>query len=101
MGKRVQLQTILEMILGSDQVWFQPGPNVSMSYPAIIYRRSNDDTEFANNKPYIHTRRYQVTVIDADPDSEIPDKVAMLPMCTSDRDFTVNNLNHWIYNLYF
>lgn len=101
MGSRAQLHQILTAIPGVKSVWFQPPPTVEMIYPAIVYRRVNDDTSFADDRPYRITRRYQVQVIDADPDTVIPDEVAKLPMCISDRDYTVNNLNHYNYNLYF
>lgn len=99
MGSRAQLSQILRAMC--DNVYFQPPPSVQMIYPAIVYNRVNDDSEFADNGPYVFTSRYKVMVIDADPDSEIPDKVGHLPMCTSDRHYTVNNLNHYTYNLYF
>lgn len=101
MGSRVQLQTILETLLGGKNVYFQPPPTVQMQYPAIVYNRTSNDTEFADNSGYMTTRRYSVQVIDADPDSVLPDKLSTLPMCISDRFFTVNNLNHWNFNLYF
>jgi len=46
-------------------------------------------------------KRYQVTVIDADPDSIIPEKIEALPMCTFDRQFTADNLYHDVFSLYF
>jgi len=72
-----------------------------MKYPCIVYERTNLQTQFADNKPYKTKKRYLVTVIDANPDSEIPDKVAELPMCSYDRFFTTDNLNHDIYYLFF
>lgn len=72
-----------------------------MVYPCIVYKRDRLDTQFASNDPYRTTKRYQVTVIDRNPDSDIPDKVATLPMCASDRCFTANNLNHDVFNIYF
>jgi hypothetical protein len=72
-----------------------------MQYPCIVYQRYNALTLFANNLPFRHTKRYQVTVIDRDPDSLIPDKVATLPMCLHNRFFVANNLNHDVFNLYF
>lgn len=101
MGTRVQLHQTLVTLLGSDNVYFQPPPNIQMQYPAIVYNRTNDDTMFADDNPYKVTRRYSVQAIDANPDSTLPDKIAQLPMCVSDRNFSVNNLNHWNYNLYF
>ena len=45
--------------------------------------------------------RYQVTAIYKNPDSDLPHRLAMLPMCTHDRHFTADNLNHDIFNLYY
>lgn len=99
--KRYQLQTLLEAALGSDHVYFQPPSNVQMKYPCIVYNRDNADTLFAGNKPYRYTKRYQVTVISQDPDSGISDKVAALPLCTYERFFTADNLNHDVLNIFF
>lgn len=102
MGRsRLELQTLLEGILGSEHVYFQPPASVQMQYPAIVYNRDNADTSFAGNSPYRRVKRYQVTVIDRNPDSEIPDRVAALPMCSYNRFFTANNLNHDVFQLYF
>jgi hypothetical protein len=101
MGTRLELQTLLESILGSGNVYFQPPETIKMNYPCIIYKRNKDNTDFADNKPYNHTKRYSVTVVDRNPDSLVPDKIAMLPMCLFDRHLQVNGLNHYIYNLYF
>lgn len=101
MAPRLELQALLEEILGSDEVWFQPPSNVQMTYPAIVYKRLAVETYFADDIPFCRKKRYQVTIIDRDPDSEIPDKVAQLPTATFDRNFVADNLNHDVYNLYF
>lgn len=96
---RLQLQSILEDI--TPNVYFQPPANVQMQYPCIRYERDRADTKFAGNSPYRYTKRYQVTVITLDPDSDIPDKVAALPLCTHQRFFVADNLNHDVYTLFF
>lgn len=101
MDRRLQLQTILENLLGTRNVYFQPPNNVRLSYPCIIYKRDMVNTEFADNNPYSITKRYMVTVIDRDPDSNIPDKVGALKSSRFVRHFTSDDLNHDIYNLYF
>lgn len=101
MGTRLELHGILTDVLGTRNVYFQPPVSVKMQYPCIVYQRSTGDTDFADNIPYRFTKRYQVTVIDKDPDSDIPDKVAQLPMTTYDRHFTSDNLNHDVFNVYF
>jgi hypothetical protein len=101
MGQRTQLQLLLEAILGTTYVYFQPPATSEMNYPCIVYHRDTSDTRFADDIPYARTKRYQVTVIDRNPDSLIPDKVAQLRLCTHSRFFTADNLNHDVFNLYY
>lgn len=101
MGQRLELQAILMDILGESNVYYQPPPTVQMRYPCIVYKRDNVNTDFADNKPYKHRKRYQVTIIDRNPDSDIPEKIAALPLCTFDRFYTADNLNHDVYKLFF
>ena len=88
-------------MLGSGNVYFQPPSNLQMQYPCIVYAQDNAKTEFAGNTPYSYAKRYQVTVIDRNPDSAIPDKIARLPLSGSNRIFTAGNLHHYVFNLYF
>lgn len=101
MGTRLELQTVLEGLQDGVSVYFQPPENVTMSYPAIVYNRDYLAVDFADNSPYNRKIRYQVTVIDRDPDSLIPDKVASLPLMHYVRHYTTENLNHDIYDVYF
>lgn len=101
MSKRQDLQNILVALLGSSNVYFQPPESIKLIYPCIIYRRDSVRTIFANDSPYKNTKRYQITVIDGNPDSGIPDKVAKLPLCSYDRSFSADNLNHDVFNLFF
>ena len=101
MGTRLDLQTLLAGLQSGVSVYFQPPPNVDMVYPAIVYNRNLQSVSFADNNPYHRRVRYQITVIDGDPDSLIPDKVAELPLATYVRHYTTENLNHDIYYIYF
>ena len=101
MGLRTDLQVVLEQLLGSSNVYFQPPSNIQLIYPCIIYERSYWNTTFADNKPYSLNKRYSLTVIDRDPDSTIVDKVINLPMCSFDRHYVSDNLKHDVFNLYF
>jgi hypothetical protein len=99
MAPRLQLHDILTAF--TDNVYFQPPENITLEYPCIIYQRDYAETKFADDIPYNHTLRYVVTVIDRDPDSDIPGKVASMPMCLYNRFFTADNLNHDVYRLFF
>jgi hypothetical protein len=98
---RLQLQQDLEDLLGSENVYFQPPSTVKMQYPAIVYNRDQMDTAFADNAPYMVKERYQVTVIDRNPDSVIPEKIAYLPLSTFVSAFVADNLNHSVFALYY
>lgn len=100
--RREELHDILLDVAGTGcKVYFQPPSNISMTYPCIVYKRNYAQTEHADNALYSRVKRYQVQVITRDPDSEIPDDVAKLPMCSFDRFYIADNLNHDVFNLYF
>lgn len=102
MARRLQLQTLLEGLMPEGKkVYFQPPANVQMEYPCIVYQPDNARAQFAGNLPYRFTQRYAVTIIDPNPDTEIPFKVALLPMSAFNRFFVVDNLNHHVYVLYY
>jgi|SRR5436190_24403549 len=99
MAPRLTLHQLLETF--TENVYFQPPTNVQLKYPCIIYKRDFADTKFADDKVYNHTLRYMVIVIDPDPDSEIPGKVASMPMTLFNRFYTADSLNHDVYSVYF
>jgi hypothetical protein len=99
MAPRSQLHELLLSFV--DNVYFDPPANVSMVFPCIVYSRSSALNLYADNGPYHHTKRYQVTIIDRNPDSPIPDKVAALPMSEFSQHFVTENLHHDIYSVFF
>lgn len=101
MDRRLELHQILTDVLGSKNVYFQPPASVHLKYPCIIYQYETGDTQFADDLPYIFVRKYQIQVIDPNPDTEIPDKIAQLPRCLNDRNYTADNLNHYTFNIYY
>lgn len=99
--RQQQLQALLRALLGTDEVYFQPPVNVQMTYPAIVYERDRTDTKFADNNPYVHKDGYTLTFISEDPDDAIRDKILALPLCSHQRFYTADNLNHDVFNLFF
>lgn len=96
---RLSLQSLLEVL--TDHVYFQPPSNAQMEYPCIMYSRDGVFTDHADNGLYRHAKRYQVTVVDRDPDTEIADKVEALPYVTFQRFFAADDLNHYVFTLFF
>lgn len=99
MDRRLELHEILCNLLGTRNVYYQPPESVKMKYPAIVYSRDDIVNTPANNRVYKQDRKYQLTVIDPDPDSEIVNKVSLLPMCIFDRHFKSDNLNHDVFTI--
>lgn len=98
---RLDLHRLLQSLLGSENVYFQSPGNIYMKYPAILYSLSDIATEHADNRPYHHEKAYSITLIDTNPDNETIDKIAMLPSCSFDRFYVSDNLNHYVFNLFF
>lgn len=101
MESRLELQALLEGLLGSRNVYFQPPESLKMQYPAIVYSRNDIKNGFADDAVYMRSCAYTVTVIDKDPDSGIVERVLALPMCRFNRNFKSDNLNHDVFTLYY
>lgn len=101
MASRLDLHEILCGILGSRNVYFQPPESIKLEYDCIIYSRKNINNVFADNSVYRQHDSYEVIIIYEDPDSEIPRKLSLLPMCSFDRHYTSDNLNHDVFTLYY
>lgn len=103
MNRQPELQEEFCTLIGSRNVYFQPPASVRMSYPCIRYTRNpGADRRNANNKLYMSTDQYEVTIIDRDPDSKLPDKLMEhFPMCSFDRWYAADNLNHFVYTIFY
>lgn len=76
-------------------------PSSLMNYPCILYDLSSRDSISADNVKFINYNRYTVTVIDEDPDSEIERMVNDIPYAILDRTYQSDNLNHFVYTIYY
>lgn len=101
MGTREQLQSKLEELLGSENVYYQSPPSTGMKYPAILYSKSKIDYKLANNKKYSLNTRYDLIVIDRRPDNPVVNKLLELDYCSYDRQYKSDNLYHDSLTIYF
>ena len=99
MAPRLGLQSLLEGV--TENVYFQPPANIQMEYPCIVYFRDESSADYANNELYRYAKRYQVTVVDRDPDTELADKVEALRYSSFQRAFAADDLNHYVFYLFF
>ena len=101
MASRIELQEKLEELLGSSNVYYKPPASVKMEYPAIRYYRKDVDKKSADNTAYTLTNCYEIIVIDRKPDNKVIEKLLALPMCSYDRSYKADNLNHDVLTLYY
>lgn len=101
MGQRSDLQALLEEILGSRNVYYQPPETIKLNYPCIIYELDDRGSFDADNIKYHKYKAYSIMVIYKNTDSDLPDKIYDLPMCSHQRSYTSDNLYHDVFRLYF
>lgn len=101
MGSRLNLQTELEELLGSRNVYYQPPTSTQITYDAIVYNKTKPKRNFANDKAYLHRPCYEIIVISRRPDNPVIDKLLALPYCSWDRHYESNNLHHDVLTLYY
>lgn len=99
MGKRLDLHNLLKTI--TNNVYFQPPASIKITYPAIRYSLNNIENTHADNSVYKTDKSYELTYITSDPDDSAIDKISKMLMCRFDRFYTSDNLNHYVFTIYF
>lgn len=101
MERRPNLQTMLEELLESDEVYYNSPESKRMAYPAIVYSKSRVEKESANDGMYLKKTRYELIVIDTLPDNPVIGKLLDLPYSSHDRTYVSDNLHHDVLTLYY
>ena len=102
MDRRPDLHQFLKTLFNNEpHVYHQRPSNGRLEYPCIIYKLDGYPEEYADNIYYFEHRRYQMTVIDPDPDSKLREKVAQLKWCKFERSYVSDNLNHFVFSIYY
>lgn len=98
---RLELHNILCEILGSDNCYFQPPASLQLEYPCIIYSIDKVHPVKADNKLYFYNNKYTITWIGKQAICPIIEDMLNLQMCTHDRNYKADGLNHAVFTLYF
>lgn len=102
MASRLSLHEELCTILGTRNVYFNSPESVKLKYPCIVYSRTGVNKLVANNGVYRIVNQYTITTIDTNPDSVIADTILThFMMCSFDRGFKSDSLNHNVLTLYY
>ena len=98
---RLDLQKLLEDLLGYRHVYYQPPENLKMEYPAIRYSKSDITSHYASNKKYFSNDAYDLVIIDRKPDNPVINKLLELEYTDFDRHYVSDNLYHDIIRIYY
>lgn len=101
MATRLELQSKLEEILGSRNVYYQTPDSKKMDYTAIRFSLEKKSARYANDSKYSKMNRYQLIVISKRPDDPVIDKLLDLPYCSYDRPYISDNLYHDVLTIYY
>lgn len=101
MASRLELQSKLEELLGSRNVYFNPPENLKMEYDAIRYSEQVMRVRHANNKKYSKMKCYNLIVITKKSNPKVVDDILELPYSSLDRPYKSDNLNHYPITLYW
>ena len=101
MGNRLDFHEVLKSIPGVAEVHFQPPTGLMLEYPCIVYERDREAAFPADDLKYRTLLGYSVTVIDPDPDSQIPDYVSELKYSSFADHFKADQLNHDVYRVFY
>lgn len=101
MRSRLELQTLLEDLLESTNVYYQPPENLKMEYPCIRYYKDDIRGDYADDMKYSIYDVYHIVVISKRPDHPVINKILQIPYSSFNRHYVSDELNHDVIKLYF
>ena len=101
MADRLELHSVLQELLGSSNVYYQPPESIKMQYDAIRYSKKTIDSKYANDRKYSMIDCYEIIVISRLPDNPVIKKLLSLPYCRYDRHYIADNLHHDVLTIYW
>ena len=101
MANRLDLQSLLEELLGSRNVYYTPPESIKMQYPAIRYSKKKIESVHADDSKYLMRDCYELIVISRTPDHPAIKQLLALPYCSYDRPYVADNLYHDVLTIYY
>lgn len=101
MANRLDLQSLLEELLGSRNVYYTPPESIKMQYPAIRYSKKKIESVHADDSKYLMRDCYELIVISRTPDHPVIKRLLALPYCGYDRPYVADNLYHDVLTIYY
>lgn len=104
MERRLKLHSeFLELLKSRNgKAYHQPPESVKMVYPAIIYHLNDVQTIHADDLRYVKHKRYMVMYVTNNPDDDFTNEMLEhFKYCTFDRRYVMDNLYHFVFDLYY
>ena len=101
MADRLDLHSLLQELLESENVYYKPPESTKMQYPAIKYSKKKIDSKPANDSKYLMNDCYELIVISRTPDHPVIKKLLVLRYCSYDRQYIADNLYHDVLTIYY
>lgn len=100
-NRRADLHHILEGVLGSKNVYFDPPEDFKLKYPCIVYSLEGHAERLADNKQYNLMRRYRMVYITQRADDPTVDALDELQYCSLSQAYVSSNLRHYAYTIFY
>lgn len=101
MRSRLDLQTLLESIVGKGHVYFQPPESVKLTFPCIVYNLSGYENQNADDMKYLSNKKYDVLYITKKPDDPVIDQIEGLKGVRFNRWYANDAINHYSYTIIY
>jgi hypothetical protein len=97
---RQLMHDILILLLGSNNVYFQPPPNVELVYPCFVYKYGSPIVNHADNLPYRIEVQFEVTLITDDPDTPLVTTLLQRAKTSLKNSFNSSGLIHFVFTIF-
>lgn len=99
--KRVKLHHVLEDLISSRHVYFQPPESVKLEYPCIVYNLAKVPVTHADDKVYLMNPKYVIRYISKGADDVTKLRLVQGLGTPIIQTYAQNGLYHYIYELYY
>ncbi len=99
--KRLLFDEAIKEATGLTHVYYDPPESIFMEYPAIVYKKTNMPSEYADGLKYIKHLAFEVKLICEDADSKYVDILHDFKFSNFNRHYIADDLHHDVFTIIF
>lgn len=96
---RLKLRSMLKEVF-EGKLYYQPPGGTTLEYPCIVYSKEDIGNVYADNYVFRQQHKFKFTYMDPNINNMLVDKLSKLPMCSFERYFANDNINHDVFIIY-